>query len=107
MGLSCDHFFPTEIDMSSMPPMIDALIDGITTFLLQMKCDRRNLLQLEQKQQEDHTSDRVNFSAKPNDTYEEYVSPEVTAPTRSLLRASCKKKLSVLNGTLHEWKSLS
>jgi hypothetical protein len=67
MGLSFDHFFPTEVDMSSIPPMIDALIDGVITFLLQMRCDRRNPLPPEQKQREYRTADRVNFSAKPDD----------------------------------------
>jgi hypothetical protein len=53
MGLSFDNYFPTEIGMSSISPMIDALTDGVTKFPLQMRCDRRNSLPPEQKQQED------------------------------------------------------
>jgi hypothetical protein len=94
---TADLFFPTKIDMSSIPPMIDELIDGVTIVFLQMRCDRRGSLPHWHKQHEDHIADRVNYSSKPddvcppplplvNDTYEEYVPPEVTEPTRGRLR---------------------
>jgi hypothetical protein len=57
IGISFDHFFPTEIDMSSIPSMIHVLIDGVTTTLLQMRCDRRGPLPPRQKHQEYHIAD--------------------------------------------------
>jgi hypothetical protein len=52
-----DHFFATEIDMGSISAMINALIDGVITTLLQMKCDRRGPLAPRQKQHNDHIAD--------------------------------------------------
>jgi hypothetical protein len=67
IGLSFDRFYPAKINISSIPPMIDALVDGVTTTLLQMRCDRRGPLSSRQKQQEHYIADRVNVSAKPDD----------------------------------------
>jgi hypothetical protein len=46
ISLSFDHFFPSEIDLSSITQVSNALIYGVTTTLLQMKNDRWGLLPL-------------------------------------------------------------
>jgi hypothetical protein len=55
MNLSFEHTI-------SIPPMIDALIDGVTTTLLQVRCGRQGLLPPRQKQYKYDIADQVNFS---------------------------------------------